>query len=97
MTLGQVVGFSLFLNGERSATEWSGGIGGSIINLGGLSGSTSSEAADINDIGQAVGYSQFFVPPPVSTPEPSTWAMMLAGFAGLSFAGYRRAKAGGAL
>jgi len=26
-------------------------------------------------------------------PEPSTWAMMLIGFAGLGFAGYRRAKA----
>jgi hypothetical protein len=24
-------------------------------------------------------------------PEPSTWAMMLIGFAGLGFAGYRRA------
>ena len=29
----------------------------------------------------------------VATPEPSTWAMMLLGFAGLAFAGYRRAKA----
>jgi hypothetical protein len=28
-------------------------------------------------------------------PEPSTWAMMLLGFAGLGFAGYRRAKSGG--
>jgi hypothetical protein len=27
-------------------------------------------------------------------PEPSTWAMMLLGFAGLGFAGYRRARAG---
>jgi PEP-CTERM motif len=27
------------------------------------------------------------------TPEPSTWAMMLIGFAGLSFAGYRSRKA----
>lgn len=27
-----------------------------------------------------------------AVPEPSTWAMMLAGFAGLGFAGYRRAK-----
>ena len=27
-------------------------------------------------------------------PEPSTWAMMLLGFAGLGFAGYRRVKAG---
>jgi hypothetical protein len=25
-------------------------------------------------------------------PESSTWAMMLLGFAGLSFVGYRRAK-----
>jgi hypothetical protein len=27
-------------------------------------------------------------------PEPATWAMMLLGFAGLGFAGYRRARAG---
>ncbi len=27
-------------------------------------------------------------------PEPSTWAMMLLGFAGLAFSGYRRARAG---
>ncbi len=30
-----------------------------------------------------------------SIPEPSTWAMMLLGFAGLGFAGYRRAKSRG--
>jgi hypothetical protein len=29
-------------------------------------------------------------------PEPSTWAMMLVGFAGLGLAGYRRAKTGDA-
>ncbi len=28
-----------------------------------------------------------------AAPEPSTWAMMLLGFAGLGFAGYRRARA----
>jgi hypothetical protein len=28
----------------------------------------------------------------VGTPEPSTWAMMLLGFAGLGFAGYRRTR-----
>ena len=29
----------------------------------------------------------------ISVPEPSTWAMMLIGFAGLGFAAYRRARA----
>ena len=29
-------------------------------------------------------------------PEPSTWAMMVLGFAGLGFAGYRKAKGGAA-
>lgn len=34
-------------------------------------------------------------PPPMmeDVPEPSTWVMMLLGFAGLGFAGYRRARA----
>jgi hypothetical protein len=27
-----------------------------------------------------------------SVPEPSTWAMMLLGFAGLGFAGYRTSR-----
>jgi hypothetical protein len=40
--------------------------------------------------------SDLFIPGaiPPGVPEPSTWAMMLAGFAGLAAAGYRR-KAGG--
>ena len=29
---------------------------------------------------------------PLPVPEPSTWAMMLAGFAGLGYAGYRRGR-----
>ena len=39
--------------------------------------------------GQGFGTSQGFV---VGAPEPSTWAMMLLGFAGLGFAGYRSGK-----
>jgi hypothetical protein len=37
----------------------------------------------------------FFAFDPVATsvPEPSTWAMMLLGFAGLGFAAYRRSRA----
>ena len=33
----------------------------------------------------------------VTTPEPSTWAMMLIGFAGLAYAGFRKAKGARAL
>jgi PEP-CTERM motif len=29
---------------------------------------------------------------PMAAPEPATWAMLLVGFAGLGFAGYRRAR-----
>jgi len=32
------------------------------------------------------------VTPPPGVPEPSTWAMMAIGFAGLGFAGYRKAR-----
>ena len=31
---------------------------------------------------------------PSAVPEPSTWAMMLLGFAGLGYAGYRRTRSG---
>jgi PEP-CTERM motif len=36
-----------------------------------------------------VGLTSFTV---TSVPEPSTWAMMVLGFAGLGYAGYRRAR-----
>jgi probable HAF family extracellular repeat protein len=87
---GQVVGYSQFLVNAVDidiATEWSDG---NIIDLGGLPGSTSSQALAINYAGQIVGYSAGPTPPFV--PEPSTWAMMLIGFAGLGYAGYRRAQ-----
>ena len=85
---GQVVGLSI-VGGVDVPTEWSGG---SIINLGGLPGSTNSEALGINDRGQVVGFSFVgSVSVPV-VPKPSTWALMLLGFAGLGFAGYRRAR-----
>ena len=81
---GQVVGFSV-VDGVTYATEWSGG---SVVNLGGLPGSMDSSASAINYAGKVVGVSDGSV-----VPEPSTWAMMLVGFAGLGLAGYRRAKA----
>ena len=95
---GQVVGYSLTPDAVY-ATLWSGE---SVINLGVLAGND-SEALGINDAGQVVGYigtglaAQWSPSDPSAAsavPEPSTWAMMLLGFAGLGFAGYRRAKAG---
>jgi probable HAF family extracellular repeat protein len=80
---GQAVGWSIGM-GSSYATEWSDG---RVIDLGGLPGSTDSYAYGINDAGQAVGDSRLS-----TVPEPSTWAMMLLGFAGLAFAGYRRSE-----
>jgi probable HAF family extracellular repeat protein len=82
--VGQVVGFGNAINdiGQEVgivATEWSGG---SVIDLGVLPGYVYSIAYGINDAGVAVGVSFF--------PEPTTWTMMLLGFAGMGVAGYRR-------
>ena len=41
----------------------------------------------------SVGESATFTSATSAIPEPSTWAMMLIGFAGLGYAGYRRARA----
>ena len=63
-------------------------------------GSASTTINGLNDKGDIVGFYtnpttdtvEGFVGTPV--PEPSTWAMMLAGFAGLGFLGYRKACRG---
>jgi uncharacterized membrane protein len=57
-------------------------------------------AFGINDAGAIVGYYNEGVdtygfiatPIPNTVPEPTTWAMVLIGFAGLGFAGYRRPR-----
>jgi PEP-CTERM motif len=41
----------------------------------------------------SVGETATFAAATSGVPEPSTWAMMLIGFAGLGYAGYRRARA----
>jgi PEP-CTERM motif len=45
-------------------------------------------------VGDGFGFTYDLVDPPPSpaVPEPSTWAMMALGFAGLAFAGYRRSR-----
>jgi hypothetical protein len=39
-----------------------------------------------------IGIQQNFTPPPPGVPEPATWGMMIMGFVGLGFMGYRRAR-----
>jgi hypothetical protein len=55
-----------------------------------LSSGAVDYAIDTGNQGTITGTVEGPVASPV--PEPSTWAMLLAGFAGLGFAGYRRAK-----
>jgi hypothetical protein len=43
---------------------------------------------DTDDVGSSVS----FVQVSGAIPEPTTWAMMLLGFAGIGYAGYRKAK-----
>lgn len=56
------------------------------LSFGAFNGFTSIEI-----VGDGTGYHPFGIDGLYFIPEPSTWTMMLAGFAGLGFAGYRRA------
>ena len=71
--------------------------GGSFISIDPF-GSTAVTANGINDLGQIVGFyadaNSNTIGFETTIPEPSTWAMMLAGFAGLGFLGYRKARMG---
>jgi PEP-CTERM motif len=56
-----------------------------VLSGGGLNWTAAGSALTLRGLG-ASGFSPAGV---LSTPEPSTWAMMLLGFVGLGFAGYR--------
>ncbi len=83
-----------------------GGVQHGYIDNGGLftsfdpTGSMSTTINGLNDKGDIVGFYTDtasdtvigFVGTSSAVPEPSTWAAMLVGFAGLGFAGYRRSS-----
>ena len=52
----------------------------------------SGSIAGLGGGGGGGGSFVWIVSEPAVVPEPSTWAMMLVGFAGLGFAGYRRTR-----
>lgn len=60
------------------------------------SGSATSLTLALEDLNTSGGFNDFAVADlsfSGGVPEPSTWGMLLLGFAGLAFAGYRRTKA----
>jgi probable HAF family extracellular repeat protein len=77
---GQIVGYD-----RIGSFIYTGGI---YTHLSGPPDSLSSQAYGINDFGQVVGYYASGISSPV--PEPSTWAMLLIGFAGIGLTAYRR-------
>jgi PEP-CTERM motif len=92
--LGEIVGFYVDGSGVQHGYIDNGGVFTSFD----PPGSASTTINGLNDKGDIVG---FFTNPTTDTvdgfvgtpvPEPSTWAMMLIGFAGLGYAGYRRAR-----
>jgi hypothetical protein len=98
--LGEIVGDYIGADGEMFGFLDNGGKF-STINP---PGATASTANGINDLGRIVGFYTaadgntvgFVTGRTIGTtiPEASTWVMMLAGFAGLGFLGYRKARHG---
>ena len=91
--LGEIVGDYVGAGGEMFGFLWDKGAF-STINP---PGATSSTANGINDLGHIVGFYTVADGNTLgfaATPEPSTWAMMLLGFGGLGFLGYRKARMG---
>ena len=98
---GQVVGS--YVTGDLATSDWM--LHGFLYSNGVYStldypGAISTGIAGINNLGEMIGsystgqnsFSFLHSEIALSTPEPSTWAMMLIGFAGLGYAGYRRAR-----
>jgi hypothetical protein len=93
--LGAIVGDYTLPNGDMFGFLDQGGVFTTIDPF----GSTVVTANGINDKGVIVGFYGDANGNTIgfaTVPEPSTWAMMALGFAGLGFAGYRKAQRKGA-
>jgi hypothetical protein len=75
---------------------YGGGGGGGIYGGGGGGGSYLDPSVTLLIALSSMNSGNGQVDISIATPEPSTWTMMLLGFAGLGYAGYRRARAGSA-
>jgi hypothetical protein len=92
--LGEIVGDYTLSDGNMFGFLDKGGVFSTIDPF----GSTAVTANGINDLGHIVGFytnaDGNTIGFETSVPEPSTWAMMLLGFAGLGFLGYRKVRTG---
>ena len=89
-TLGTTTQFSGSIVAEASITLDTG----ANIACGRAIALTAAVTMDTNNVGIGGCDSPPGGSPSGAIPEPSTWAMMLLGFAGLGFAGYRRTRTG---
>jgi type VI secretion system secreted protein VgrG len=87
-TLGTTTQFAGSIIAEASITLTTG----ANIACGRAIALTAAVTMDTNDVGIGGCGSPPGGSPPSAIPEPSTWAMMLIGLAGLGFAGHRRAR-----
>lgn len=78
-TVGDVYHISFFNQDDGSLSTYQA------LSTNGDTTDTGGNGADILVYAQAA-------PPPLNTPEPSTWAMMILGFGGMGFVAYRKAK-----
>jgi probable HAF family extracellular repeat protein len=81
----EVVGLAQFANGDTGGYLYDDGVY-TPIDFGPLSPYNYTYATSINDSGDILG--TFYLG--INTPELSTWAMTVLGFAGLGYAGYRK-------
>jgi hypothetical protein len=92
--LGEIVGDYTLSDGNMFGFLDKGGVFSTIDPF----GSTAVTANGINDKGNIVGFytaaNGNTIGFETTVPEPSTWAMMLLGFAGLGFLGYRKVRQG---
>jgi hypothetical protein len=81
--------------GGKTLTTDSGSIGAWTLDTFSVKATATSEVLEFKAIvsGNSPSYGNEYTNVSVSAPEVSTWVMMLAGFAGLGFVGWRRQKA----
>jgi hypothetical protein len=92
---GTIADTQVYWNGNLVQDISGGNLGWSVYAIDGLTATSASTTLLFSGY-QNPTYNGVDAVSVSAVPEPSTWAMLLLGFAGLGFAGYRRTKNAGA-